>query len=275
MRRPKHIYLRFDLGASSGRAVLGTIENQRLKIDEIAQFPNTPCRLGDHLHWNVLSLWDHFVDAIRLCAQRGHSTLSGIGVDTWGVDFGLLGRDDLLLPNPLCYRDAITEGIKPVIRAAIAEEELYRRTDWPVVRVSMLSYLVAMNRNSGAVALQSAQTLLMMSDLFRHFLCGHKAVELTAGGSGQLIDIRSGAWYNKLLATFRLPKKILSPIVRLAMTVGKLHTHLVTGQLRTVADIRQLVRDSFTLKAYHPRTKKLWDKHGDRYREIVRKSHTR
>ncbi len=144
MKRSKHAYLGFDLGASSGRAVLGTIENRRLTIEEIARFPNVPCRLGNRLHWNVLSLWSHFVDALRLCAQQGHQTLSGVGVDTWGVDFGLLGADHLLLANPLCYRDAITIGIEPAIRAAVDGQELYRLTGWPVARISTLSELVAL-----------------------------------------------------------------------------------------------------------------------------------
>ena len=226
MKKSRHIYLGFDLGASSGRAILGTIENHRFKIEEIARLPNVPCRLGDRLYWNVLSLWGHMISAMRLCAQQGYDTLSGIGVDTWGVDFGLLGPDGTLLGNPLCYRDPITEGIEPVVRAAIAEEELYRWTGWPVARVSTLSELVALNRAGGSVALQSAQTLLMMSDLFRNFLCGHKAVELTAGGSGQLIDIRTGAWCAKLLTAFRLPKKILPPIVQPATTIGTLYANL-------------------------------------------------
>ena len=102
MKKSQHCYLGFDLGASSGRAVLGTIENRRLAIEEIARFPNTPCRLGDRLHWNVLSLWGHMVDAMRFSGREGPKTLSGIGVDTWGVDFGLLGSDDRLIANPLC-----------------------------------------------------------------------------------------------------------------------------------------------------------------------------
>jgi sugar (pentulose or hexulose) kinase len=165
---------------------------------------------------------------MRLCAKQGYHAISGIGVDTWGVDFGLLGSDDLLLGNPLCYRDAITLGIEPAIRAAIDEKDLYRLTGWPVARVSTLSELAALNQSGGAVALRSAQTLLMMSDLFRHFLCGHKAVELTAGGSGQLIDIRSGAWCRKLLAAFRLPKRIFPNIVQPATVVGKLHAVLAS-----------------------------------------------
>ena len=228
MKKLQHSYLGFDLGASSGRAILGVIRNRRLAIEEIARFPNAPCRLGDRLHWNVLSLWSHMIDAMRLCGRQGHNTLSGIGVDTWGVDFGLLGSDDRLLANPLCYRDTITERIEPVIRAVVEEKELYRLTGWPVVRVSTLSELAAMNRDGNTSALRSARTLLMMSDLFRHLLCGDKSVELTAGGSGQLIDIRRGVWCRKLMAAFCLPKNIFPAIVRPAMVVGKLHANLAS-----------------------------------------------
>jgi len=221
MKNARHTYLGFDLGASSGRAVLGMIENRRLAIHQIARFPNAPCRLGNRLYWNVLSLWSHFIDAMRLCARQGHKTLSGIGVDTWGVDFGLLDSDNLLLGNPLCYRDAITIGIESAIRAAIKEKELYRLTGWPVARVSTLSELAALNRNSSTF--QPARTFLMMSDLFRHYLCGHKAVELTAGGSGQLTDIHSGTWCSKLFTAFRLPRRIFPDIVQPASIVGDLH----------------------------------------------------
>ncbi len=226
MKKSRRVYLGFDLGASSGRAVLGTLENRRLQIEEISRFPNTPGRLGDRLYWNVLSLWGRVVDAMRLCAQQRHETLSGIGVDTWGVDFGLLGPDDALMGNPLCYRDAVTEGIEAVIRAAVAEEELYRLTGWPVVRVSTLSEWVALNRTSGADTTQSARTLLLMSDLFRFFLCGHKAVELTSAGSGQLCNVGKGVWCKKLLAAFRLPGNILPPLVKTATVVGRLRAEL-------------------------------------------------
>jgi len=235
MKASQRVYLGFDLGASSGRAVLGTIENCRLRIEEISRFANAPCRLGDRLYWNILALWGHIISAMRLCAKQGYDAISGVGVDTWGVDFGLLGSDDRLLENPLCYRDAITVGIEPAIRAAIDERDLYRLTGWPVARVSTLSELAALNRNGDCATLQSAQTFLMMSDLFRHLLCGHKAVELTAGGSGQLIDIRRGDWCRKLLTAFRLPKKIFPNIVQPATVVGKLHTVLAaeTGLNRT------------------------------------------
>jgi len=226
MRKSKHVYLGFDLGASSGRAVLGTIENRRLRIEEISRFSNTPCRLGDRLYWNVLSLWGRLVDAMRLCAQQGHKTPSGIGVDTWGVDFGLIGPDDALLGNPLCYRDAITIDIEPVIRAAISEEELYRLTGWPVVRVSTLSEWAALGRTPSLAAMQSAQTLLPMPDLFRFLLSGHKAVELTSAGSGQLCDVRKRDWCAKLLAAIDLPRRLLPELVKPATVVGRLCAEL-------------------------------------------------
>jgi sugar (pentulose or hexulose) kinase len=163
---------------------------------------------------------------MRLCAQQGHKSLSGIGVDTWGVDFGLLGVDDRMLGNPLCYRDAVTVGIEPVIRAAVEEEELYRLTGWPVTRVSTLSELVALHRDGDSAAMRSAKTLLMMADLFRYLLCGHRGVELTAGSSGQLVDIRSGEWCEKVLAAFCLPRKPFPTIVQPATVVGRLDAGL-------------------------------------------------
>jgi rhamnulokinase len=128
MQKSKHIYLGFDLGASSGRAIVGILQNRRLAIEEISRFPNVTCRLGNRLHWNVLSLWNDMLAAMRLCAEKGYQKLSGIGVDTWGVDFGLLGPDDILLANPICYRDPMMEGIEAIIRSVVDEGELYQRT---------------------------------------------------------------------------------------------------------------------------------------------------
>lgn len=219
------VYLGFDLGASSGRAVLGTLDGRRLQIQEIARFRNEPLRFQRRLHWNILSLWSHMTDAIGQCAQHGHKTLAGIGVDTWGVDFGLIGSDGALLRNPLCYRDPITLGIEPIVRAAIDQRELYRISGCPAVRVSTLSELMAISRG-GDASLASADTLLMMSDLFRYALCGHKAVELTAGSSSQLIAIRGGAWSRKLLRAVKLSKKLFPEIVQPGTVVGKLDAGL-------------------------------------------------
>ena len=107
MSKSNKTYLGFDLGASSGRAVLGSLDGCKLKIKEINRFPNTPTVLNGTVYWNVLSLWQHMLDSMRLCAQQGQARLDGIGVDTWGGDVFLLGKDGKPLGNPLWIRDWI------------------------------------------------------------------------------------------------------------------------------------------------------------------------
>ncbi len=116
-------YLAFDLGASNGRAILGRFDGQRLSLDVIHRFDNPMIRLPDRLHWDVLGLFREITEALRLWAGRGEGQLSGVGVDTWGVDFGLIGRDGSLLGNPIAYRDPFTEG---VMDSVVAQSFIHR-----------------------------------------------------------------------------------------------------------------------------------------------------
>lgn len=191
MSQTPETYLAFDLGASGGRAVLGWLDNSKLRVETVRRFANSPSLLGGRLYWDFLWLWNNVVDSMRFCAAHEHDHLAGIGVDTWGVDFGLVGPDGALLGNPICHRDSLTEGVEQWIVPAVAQEELYRLTGRGIGRLSTLSQLVAMNNGPGAGVLRSAQSLLLMSDLFRHFLSGHKAIERTAAGTSQLIDVRT------------------------------------------------------------------------------------
>jgi len=229
MRTSESVYLGFDLGASGGRALLGSLQGRRLKIKEISRFANAPCRLGGRWHWDFLALWNQVQSAMRQCAAEGHGGLSGVGVDTWGVDFGLLGADGHLAANPRCYRDPMTDGIERRLAAALGQEELYRLTGTPYARVSTLSQLVALAGSPAACTLKSATTLLMMPDLFRYYLCGHKAVELTAAGSSQLLDVRTACWCPRLFRAMGIPRRIVPEIVRPATVVGQTARELLAS----------------------------------------------
>ena len=229
MTKSDKTYLGFDLGASSGRAILGCLKDHKFRISEINRFSNAPLSLNGTLYWNILSLWGNMLDSMRLCAQQGYGRLSGIGVDTWGVDFGLLGPDDKLLGNPVCYRDDSTKGVERVITSAIGKQELYRLTGLVPTRIATLPQLVALNRTPGARRLRCARTLLMMPDLFRFFLCGHKSIELTAAGSSQLVNMKKAKWCSKLFRTFGIPRRIMPEIVEPGTIVGRLQRELATS----------------------------------------------
>ena len=221
------VYLGLDLGASSGRAVVGLLKGDKLlHMREIYRFANSPSRLGGRLYWDFLSLWNNILESMRRCAEQGHDRLAGIGVDTWGVDFGLLGADGELLGNPICYRDSTTQGIEPYIESIMDGQRLFRLTGSRPGQVLTLSQLAVLNRGPGQSRLKCAQTFLMMSDLFRYFLCGHKGVELTAAGSSQLANVRSGRWCSSIFDKFRFPRRIMPEIVRPGTIVGRLMPEL-------------------------------------------------
>lgn len=228
MRESEAFYLGFDLGASGGRAVLGRLEDGRLKVRPIGRFANKPCQLGGRWYWDFLCLWSNMLGAMRQCAAQGYRRLSGVGVDTWGVDFGLLGADGHLMANPICYRDPITEGAPQQIGSVLAQEDLYRLTGTPLTRLSTCAQLVALAHSPAAGMLRSAETLLMMPDLFRYYLCGHRGIERTAAGSSQLVDVRSGRWSSRLFGALRLPRRIMPRIVPPATVVGHLGKELAT-----------------------------------------------
>src|ERR1035437_6300358 len=198
MKTKTPIYLGFDFGASSGRVVVGMLADRRLRINEIHRFANAPIERDGTLCWDFPSLWHRVVASLRMCGRQGYTPLSGIGIDTWGVDFGLLGNDGELIANPLCYRDRITAGSVEAIARAVGAERVYKLTGLAPGRVSTLAQLVGLRRSSGKAGLERAATLLMMPDLFRFRLCGHKSVERTIAGSSMLVDLRTGKWSDVL-----------------------------------------------------------------------------
>ena len=221
MKRSHRSYLAFDLGASSGRAMLGTLQHDRLTLREISRFPNGPVSLGGSLYWDVLALWSNMLGALRACAGRG-DRLSGIGVDTWGVDFGLIGRDGQLLANPVCYRDAHTEGIERVMARGFSRRAFYAMCGMDFGRVSTLAHLLAMKRGAGRDLLESASCLLLTPDLLRYFLCGERAAELTIAGSSLLTDIHRRAWSRRIIDAYGLPPRLFLPLARAGRFAGAL-----------------------------------------------------
>src|SRR5207248_2597115 len=151
--------LAIDLGAESGRGVLGSFDGQRLALDVVHRFPNGPVQTLDTLHWDVLRLHAEILNALRAAKQ-----VDSVGVDTWGVDFALLGRGGTLLGNPRHYRDPHTEGAMEAAFAKVPAERLFARTGIQFMRFNTLFQLLAMQRDRSP-PLDVAETLLMVPDL--------------------------------------------------------------------------------------------------------------
>src|ERR1700731_1412330 len=178
--------LAFDLGAESGRGVLGLFDGQRLSLEVVHRFPNGPVRILDALHWDVLRLYSEMLAALRRCATE-HGGLDSLGVDTWGVDFALLGRGGILLGNPRHYRDPHTEGVMEAAFARVPRAEMFRQTGIQFMRFNTLFQLLALQRDRSPL-LDAAEKLLFMPDLFHYFFTGETLNEYTDASTSQLLD---------------------------------------------------------------------------------------
>jgi rhamnulokinase len=218
--------LAFDLGAESGRAVLGHFDGSQLRLEVLTRFANEPVRTLDALHWDVLRLHHDMLNGMRLCAAE-HGGADSVGVDTWGVDFALLGRSGELLGNPRHYRDAHTEGAMERAFAVMPRHELFRQTGIQFMRFNSLFQLLSLKRDDSPL-LEAAETLLFMPDLFHYFFTGEKVNEYTDASTSQMLDPATRTWASGLLREFGLPECIQGKIVQPGTVLGPLH--------RTVAD---------------------------------------
>ena len=214
-------YLAFDLGAESGRAMLGRLYGCRLELEEVHRFPNTPVRLHDALYWDTLRLWQEIQHGISIAAGERQLDLDGIGIDTWGVDFGLLGADGLLLDNPRHYRDPRTHGVMEKLFERVPREEVFTHTGIQFLHFNTLFQLYAM-KLAGSPALAAACRLLNMPDLFNYWLTGAAKSETTIASTTQFFDPRTMNWATELFERLELPCRLLGPTVAPGTLLGKM-----------------------------------------------------
>src|SRR5712692_6419535 len=208
-----------DLGASSGRVMGGCFDGRRLSLEEAHRFPNGPVRVLGSQHWDVLRLFAEIKHGLALAARP--AGLDGIGLDTWGLDFGLLDRDDRLVGNPFHYRDARTDGMPERAFQRVPREEIFEHTGIQFMPINTLYQLLSMVEARSA-GLDAARTLLLMPDLFNFWLSGHKAAEFTNATTTQMYDQRAGDWAWPLLERLGLPVSILPRVAAPATALGPL-----------------------------------------------------
>lgn len=219
-------YVALDLGAESGRAVLGTLADGRLTLDERHRFANPTGRMRGHLCWNLMAQWEEIKTGIRKAVaedagagEKRRPILHGIGVDTWGVDFGLIDADGDVLGNPAHYRDARTEGMLEKAFAKVPKERIFDATGVQFMQLNSLYQLLAMKEQNPRM-LEAAETLLFMPDLFNYLLTGERRAEFSIASTSQMYDPRKKAWATDLLKQLGLPAKILPEIVPSGTTIG-------------------------------------------------------
>lgn len=208
-----------DLGAESGRAVVGTFDGGRLALQDVHRFANVPVTLAGTLHWDFLRLFGDVTAGLRRAASGG--PVASVGVDTWGVDFGLLDDRGRLLGNPVHYRDARTAGVPELAFQTVPREEIYRATGIQFMPINTLFQLLSMAR-AGDPQLRGADRLLMMGDLFAHFLCGSSVAEYTDATTSQCLDPFTRDWARPLLERLGIPTGFLPEIVQPGTVLGPL-----------------------------------------------------
>jgi rhamnulokinase len=212
--------LAYDLGAESGRGILGLFDGSRLRLEVVHRFPNGPVRTLDALHWDVLRLWGEMLAALRK-AVADFGRIDALGVDTWGVDFALLGRGGTLLGNPRHYRDPHTEGYPEAAFAAVPRREIYRQTGLQFMRFNSLYQLLALRRDRSPL-LDVAESLLMVPDLLHYFFTGTRVNEFTDVSTSQMYDPTAKGWAFGMMEKLGLPTGILGTIAQPGTVLGPL-----------------------------------------------------
>ncbi len=223
-------FLTFDLGAESGRAMLGKFDGERIQLSEMSRFPNGPVYLPDGMHWDVLRLWTEIKQGMAVTARERGGDLAGVGLDTWGVDFGLLDRDGALVSNPYHYRDSRTDGLLDVAFHRVPRAEIFEQTGIQFMQFNSLYQLLAMVV-SRSPALDVAETFLTMPDLFNYWLTGRKVCEFSNATTTQCYNPRlsppdegggGGGWAIPLLERLGIPTHIFPEIVPPGTVLGQL-----------------------------------------------------
>ncbi|MEV5148653.1 rhamnulokinase family protein [Streptomyces sp. NPDC052727] len=202
-------YAAVDLGASSGRVMVGRVSPDSVELSEAHRFPNRPVRVPEGLRWDILALYGGVLDGLRAAAAHCGGQLASVGVDSWAVDYGLLDTDGALLGNPVHYRDARTEGVAEKVWATVPAAELYAATGIQYAPFNTLYQLTAA-RTSEQFA--HARRLLLIPDLLTYWLTGEQGTELTNASTTQLVDPRTRDWSYEVAERLGIDLGLFAPL---------------------------------------------------------------
>jgi rhamnulokinase len=214
-------FLAADLGASNGRVLLGKWDGERFALEVLHRFENGPTNILGRLYWDVLSLWREVKVGMMRYAADYRAPLAGVGIDTWGVDYGLLDAAGRLLGNPVHYRDSRTQGMVDHLFTRIPKPEVFDVTGIQFLELNTLFQLYSM-RVQGDPQLDAAHRLLLMPDLFHYWLSGAQVAEYTIASTTQMLLAHERTWATDLLNRLDLPTAILPEIVQPGTVIGPL-----------------------------------------------------
>ena len=223
MSDKKKQVLAFDFGGGSGRAILGTLKNGEIRMEEVHRFSNDPVIINGTMYWDTLRHFFEIKQGIVKAKQKGG--FESLGIDTWGVDFGLLDEHGDLLESAVHYRDDRTIGMQEEVFKAISKEEVYNLTGNQFENFNTIFQLYSLVQKRPWI-LERADTLLLTPDLFNYFLTGEKKAEYTMASTTQLMDAKNKVWSDRILDALRIPKKLLPEIVPSGTVVGTLRSSI-------------------------------------------------
>lgn len=217
----RKIYLAIDLGAGSGRVLAGEFDGSRIELHELNRFENKPIELPSGWHWNITALYQHILDGLKLAAEKYGDNIRSIGIDTWGVDYGLFDKDGRMLGLPFQYRDKRTEGMPEIAFKKVSKDEIYEGTGTQFMFFNTLSQLIS-EMESKNPALEMAEDMLFIPDLLGFWLTGQKTQERCFASTTQLYNPKTGDWNYGLIEKLGLPKKLFKQISDAGDTLGEL-----------------------------------------------------
>ncbi len=211
--------LAFDFGASSGRAILGKFDGKTIQLEEVHRFTNDPVTVNGTVFWDVLRLFHEVKQGILKAKQAGG--FDSIGVDTWGVDFGLIDKNGYLLENPIHYRDKRTDGMIELACQKMDRDKIYDITGIQFIYFNTLFQLLSLRENRPEL-LERADKMLFMPDLFNYLLTGNMAAEYSIATTSQMVDLAAHEWSDEIFEKMRFPRDIVCPLVKPGTVIGKL-----------------------------------------------------
>ena len=214
-------FLAFDLGAQSGRAILGTFTDKGLKLSEIHRFVNQPVKVLGHLYWDILQLFSEMKQGLSACVSKHKVNLKGIGIDTWGVDFGFVGRNGTLLGNPYAYWDNRTDGMMDNAFKMMPQKDIYICTGIQFMQFNSIFQLLSMVEEESPI-LDVAERLLFMPDLFNFLMTGEKVSEYTIATTSQLYNSTTYDWAAEVFRQLNLPISIMPEVIQPGTMIGNL-----------------------------------------------------
>ncbi|MFG3009452.1 rhamnulokinase family protein [Streptomyces cinerochromogenes] len=217
-------YAAVDLGASSGRVMVGRVGPDSVELSEAHRFPNRPVRLPEGLRWDVLALYGGVLDGLRAAGAHCGGRLASVGIDSWAVDYGLLDADGALLGNPVHYRDARTEGVAEKVWASLPAAELYAATG---IQYAPFNTLYQLTAARSTAQLTSARRLLLIPDLLTYWLTGEQGTELTNASTTQLIDPRTRDWAYGVAERLGVDLGLFAPLRRPGDPAGRLRPEVL------------------------------------------------